>query len=197
MDIWSIDRLALFLLFVIPGFVSLKAYSLNFPGRIVKSSEQLMEAVTYSCINYALLSPLVYWGFRNKFWPDRPIFSIPFFLAILFGGPLLLVVGLAAFRRAKWVQRWLPHPTEYAWDFVFDQKTPWWVIASLDDGTRIGGLYGPKSFAASGVEKGGLYLEQAWVLNSDGGFDRERERTGGYLISADAIKTLEFFDCNA
>lgn len=59
MDIWEQDKLILFIAFVIPGFVSLKAYELLFPSQRTDSSTQIIEAVTYSCINYALLFWLI------------------------------------------------------------------------------------------------------------------------------------------
>jgi hypothetical protein len=55
MDIWEIDKLALFLAFVIPGFISIKAYQLAFPGTERATSDQLIDAIAYSSINYALL----------------------------------------------------------------------------------------------------------------------------------------------
>src|SRR5690554_8094132 len=55
MDIWEIDKLALFLAFVIPGFISIKAYQLAFPGTERATSDQLVDAIAYSSINYALL----------------------------------------------------------------------------------------------------------------------------------------------
>src|SRR5690606_40625695 len=60
MDIWQTDKLVLFLAFVIPGFISIKCYQLAFPGTARPSSEQLVDAIAYSCINYAVLAvPIV------------------------------------------------------------------------------------------------------------------------------------------
>ena len=55
MDIWSADKLILFIAFVIPGFLSIKFYQLVFPGTIRSATDQLIDAIAYSCINYALL----------------------------------------------------------------------------------------------------------------------------------------------
>ena len=57
MNIWEQDKLIIFIAFVIPGFISLKAYELFFPAQKTESSKQIVDAITYSCINYALL----YW----------------------------------------------------------------------------------------------------------------------------------------
>lgn len=58
MNIWEADKLLLFIAFVIPGFISLKVYELLNPGIQKESSKQIIDAVTYSCVNYAIL-----------FWP--------------------------------------------------------------------------------------------------------------------------------
>ena len=55
MDIWEIDKLILFITFVIPGFISIKAYQLIYPGKERAASDQLIDAIAYSSINYALL----------------------------------------------------------------------------------------------------------------------------------------------
>jgi hypothetical protein len=55
MDIWETDKLILFIAFVIPGFISIKWYELVFPGVEKESSDRLIDAISYSSINYALL----------------------------------------------------------------------------------------------------------------------------------------------
>ncbi|MGY0559808.1 DUF6338 family protein [Luteimonas sp. A277] len=56
MDIWEVEKLSLFLAFVIPGFISIKCYQVAFPGTARGSAEQLLDAIAYSCINYAVLA---------------------------------------------------------------------------------------------------------------------------------------------
>jgi len=40
MEIWEIDKLVLFIAFVIPGFISIKCYQLLFPGTEKSASDQ-------------------------------------------------------------------------------------------------------------------------------------------------------------
>lgn len=56
MDIWSLDKLALFIAFVIPGFITMKVYGLLAATGHRDSSQQLIDAVAYSCLNYAVLA---------------------------------------------------------------------------------------------------------------------------------------------
>lgn len=74
MPIWEIDKLLLFILFVIPGFISIKIYELLFPGQDKDSSKQIIDAVTYSCINYAILGWLIYSVETSKLNTDCPWF---------------------------------------------------------------------------------------------------------------------------
>jgi hypothetical protein len=193
MEIWSDGKLTLFLLFVIPGFVSLKAYRTINPGLAVKSADQLIDAIAYSCINYAILAPFIYFIVSYRWWVSHSVwFTIFCFLALLVA-PMGWAVALTAFRRTEFARKWLPHPTDFAWEFFFSQKRPCWIIATLQDGSKVGGLYAGASFAASGVAKGDIYLEQAWLINDDGGLERRRTETDGILIFGDSIRGLEFF----
>jgi hypothetical protein len=48
-----------------PGFVSLKAYEIFVPTQKIDSTKILIEAITYSCINYALLFMPVAYFYNN------------------------------------------------------------------------------------------------------------------------------------
>ena len=49
------ETLALFLIFFIPGFISLKVYDLLIPGERRDFSKSLFDAVAYSSLNFAAL----------------------------------------------------------------------------------------------------------------------------------------------
>lgn len=55
MDIWELNKLILFIAFVVPGFVSLKVYELLLPRAPRDAPQQVVDAVAYSSINYAPL----------------------------------------------------------------------------------------------------------------------------------------------
>jgi hypothetical protein len=50
MDILDNNKILLFIIFVIPGFVALKAYQLIFNITAKDTANQLIDAVAYSCI---------------------------------------------------------------------------------------------------------------------------------------------------
>lgn len=55
MDIWEYSKIFIFIMFVIPGFISLKVYEILQVSVSKESSKLIIDAVAYSCINYAVL----------------------------------------------------------------------------------------------------------------------------------------------
>ena len=194
MDIWDSNKLYLFILFVIPGFVSLKAYEILFHATQKNVSNLLVEAITYSCINYAILFVFIYQVERLNLKNNYPVSYGIFYGFVFFIAPIIWVIALKSLRLCKWMQKWLPHPTAKAWDYVFGKRKPYWVIINLKDGKKIAGLYGFDSFTTSGDNKEEIYLEKTWKLNKSGGFDRERVNSEGILVISSEIESLEFFN---
>lgn len=193
MDIWDTSKLVLFVAFVIPGFVSLKTYELLFLSTPKDTSSQLIDAVAYSCLNYAILFPVIYYVNAYEVGTTSPIVFALLCLIVLFVSPIVWVCSLRAVRCSNLFQRWLPHPTEKPWDYVFSKRDPYWVIVTMKDGKKLGGKYGYNSFSSSGTTKEQIYFEETWVLNADGGFDRPKETTAGTLIVSSDIDSIEFF----
>ncbi|EKO4006960.1 DUF6338 family protein [Vibrio fluvialis] len=191
MSIWEVDKLVLFIAFVIPGFISIRAYELFFPGNNEDSSKKLIDAITYSCVNYALLFPLIYWVENAQ---ENIIIQVCFYSLVLFFAPVLWVYIWKRIRETQYVQDRLPHPANRPWDYVFSQRKPYWIIVTLKDGTKLAGKYGGKSFVSSCPNKEQIYLEQSWELNAEGGFERAHEQSSGVLIITDEISYLELFE---
>jgi hypothetical protein len=70
------------------------------------------------------------------------------------------------------------------------------VIINLKNGEKIGGVYGPNSFASSFPRKEQVYLEQLWQVDKNGKFIQAMIQTNGVLVSIDEIKTIEFYNKN-
>jgi hypothetical protein len=190
MDIWETNKLILFIAFVIPGFISMKVYGLLSPGDRDNSFKQVTDAVAYSCIDYALLSWAIYLIAAN----DTPVYlRAGFCLFALFIFPVILAYAWDRLRATKWFQARAPHPIGKPWDYVFGKHEPYWVIATLKDGTKIAGRYGGKSFTSSAPDREQIYLEETWVLNADGGFERAKGQTAGTIITSTEIASVELF----
>lgn len=193
MDIWDTNKLMLFIAFVIPGFVSLKTYELLVPVASKESDKQLIDAISYSSINYALMLLPIYEIETHQVRQLCPTAYILFYVFVLLIAPILWAYALKVLRTKEFSQRLMPHPTEKPWDYVFAQRKPYWVIVTLKDNKKIAGRYGSDSFASSAPAAEEIYLEENWYINDDGGFDRPRTGTAGILILSSEIVTVEFF----
>ncbi|MDU9049713.1 MAG: DUF6338 family protein [Candidatus Electrothrix sp. Rat3] len=196
MNIWDIDKLFLFIAFVIPGFISIKTYEILIPTESKDSSKQILDAIAYSCINYALLMWLILEVEQSTLNTTHPFLYKIFYTLVLFVFPIIWVLMWRWVRGWKFLQERLPHPTVKPWDYVFCQKQWYWIIVTLKNGDKIAGKYGGKSFTSSNPAPEQIYFEEAWVLNDDGGFDRPRRGTAGIIILSEEILTVELFEYN-
>nr|WP_236165647.1 DUF6338 family protein [Pseudomonas fulva] len=191
MDIWAADKLILFIAFVIPGFISIKCYQLLQPGVVRNAADQVVDAIAYSCINYALFLWLIFAVERSALRDAHPLLYGIFYVVVLLVGPVIWAVMWRWMRSWEVFQRNAPHPTAKPWDFIFQQRKPYWVIVHLKGGGTIGGLYGGQSFASSAPAPEQIYLEQEWIVE-DGGLTRAVESSAGVLISGTEIAHIEF-----
>lgn len=192
MDIWETDKLVLFIAFVIPGFLSIKFYQLIFPSTVRSASDQIVDAIAYSCINYALLFWAVVYVQEHNLKAVHPSLYYLFYVFVLFISPLLLVLVWKWLRTHERFKGSAPHPTAKPWDFVFEKSKPYWIVVYLKNGKTVGGKYSGKSFASSYPVEEQIYLEEAWIVTDEGILDRPIKRSAGVLVMASEISYLEF-----
>ena|ERR1700733_4099890 len=185
------EALALFLIFFIPGFITLKVYDLLIPGEQRDFSKSLVDAVAYSSLNFAALLWLIAIVRSGSLTPWE-WYTAMFFLLI--GVPALWPVIFVQMRRHPLVAHRIASPNARVWDDIFAKRTPYWVIVHLKDQRRIGGLYGGKSFTSHSPAPPEIFLEQVWHVDADGGFTGSMvESTSGILIIGTEILALKFF----
>lgn len=192
MNVWDENKLFLFIAFVVPGFVAIKVYELLAPSKSGESSKQLVDAISYSCLNYAILLWPIYLVETSSLKLTNLNYYLFFYFSVLFVFPTLLVILWRWLRELEIVQKFVPHPTQKPWDYVFSQRQCHWVIVTLKNGEKIAGMYGPNSFASSAPAEEQLYLEEQWMLNDAGGFERRVEQTSGIIILSSEIMFVEF-----
>lgn len=193
LSIWEVDKLLLFIAFIIPGFVSLKVFELLYPSDVRDSSKSIIDALTYSCINYSiLLVPVWFLSDSIDFQKLEHIFALSV-IALLFL-PIVTSLVYCKVRTTDFIQSKAPHPTKVPWDFVFGQRKWYWVLVELVDGKKIGGLYASDSFASNYPAPEQIYLEECWHIDEEDTFERQRTGTAGILIMSSQIKTIEFFN---
>jgi len=189
--IWEVDKFLLFFAFVIPGFISIKSYELLFPGASRSSSEQLIDAIAYSSINYALLALPIFAIENSSLKEECSWLYFGFYAFVLFVAPIVWVVIWKHLRTREIFQKNAPHPTGKPWDFVFAQRKPYWVKVTFKNGSIIGGRYAENSFASSAPAEEQIYLEETWILNDKGGFERKKNDTAGVIILSSEISHIE------
>jgi len=178
-------------MFVVPGFISLKAYELLLPNQLKDSSKQIIDAITYSCLNYSLLFFFIIKVEQSTLLITHPNYYFFFYFFVLFISPVIIVFIWKWIRSTNIAQKNAPHPTAKPWDYIFAQRKPYWVKVVLENGTIIGGRYSDKSFAASAPAVEQIYLEETWVLNQSGGFERMKNDTAGVIILSKNISHIE------
>lgn len=193
MDVWNINALALFIAFAIPGFVSLKTYQLLFPGEFKSSDKLIVDAIAYSSINYAILFWPIYEIEHHGVRSLHPTLYALFYVSALLIAPIFWVLVFKWVRTTQFAQRFMPHPTSKPWDFVFSKRSPYWIVVTLKNGSRVGGLYDASSFASSAPSPEQIYLQEQWVINDDGGFERQCHHTAGILILSSEIVAVQLF----
>lgn len=191
MDIWEVDKLILFIAFVIPGFISIKCYELAFPSSEKGSSERIIDAISYSSINYALLIFPITSIESSNIKNSCPFLYYIFYILVFFIAPIIWVILWKYIRTRDFFQKNAPHPTSKPWDYVFSQRRQYWVKVVLKDGSVIAGRYADKSFASSTPAQEQIYLEETWMLNNNGGFERAKNNTAGVIILSSEISHIE------
>ncbi len=191
MNIWEADKLIIFIGFVIPGFISIKIYELLNPSVTRDTSKQIIDAVAYSSINYALLFLPIIYVEKNDVIKDYPAVYGLFYLFVLFVCPIVMASLWSNIRKSNYIQKNLPHPTLKPWDYVFSKRKPHWIKVTLKDGSKIAGVFAENSFASSSPAEEQLYLEETWVINEDGGLERPKEQSEGIIVMASEIAYIE------
>ncbi|UYF81101.1 DUF6338 family protein [Acinetobacter ursingii] len=193
MEIFESSKLVLFIIFAIPGFISIKTYSLLCPNHEKDSTKLIIDAITYSCLNYALLGPFIY----------MMIFSKNGILFVLFYNYLLFIcharfssifsLGMVKVKKYGVFKRMLLI-LHQGHGLYFSQRKEYFVLVTLSDGKKLAGEYSEKSFTSSFPEDPQIYLEKAWEVSAEGGFERIREQSEGILILSKDIQSIEFFN---
>ena len=137
MDIRNVDKLTLFLVFFVPGFISIKVYDLMVPGERRDFSKSLLEAISYSTLNFAALFWLIALIQTGGFYRSHFILyslSVAMIMAGVSACWPFLFLRLSTWRP---IAKHLLHPIRKPWDYVFGKREPFWIIVHLQNGQKI------------------------------------------------------------
>lgn len=188
----SKEALDLFFMFGVPGFIAQRVYSLLVAGQEQKTTDRAVEILTFSLIHVALFS----WLYGLVEGITHPVLLHLAQVGVAALLPAIEALVLVRALKARWLRARLNmvHPTPKAWDHVFGMGKPFWVVLTLKSGSKIGGYYGPNSFASSFPNPEQIYIEQVWKLSEAGEFLTPIERSGGAIIPFTDCQFIEFFE---
>lgn len=192
--IWEVEKLKLFLIFFIPGFISIKVYGLLVADKKVDFSKSIYEAIGYSCLNFAAFFWLLNIIHSPGFFDSHTLWYYILFSIVLFITPMTWPILYCWITKHRFLSKYLIDPIKSPWDKFFSNGKSYWVLVHLKDGRVIGGKYARKSFASSYPRKQEIYLEEVWKLDANKKFVQKIDRTEGIIILRDEIIALEFFN---
>ncbi len=199
--------LALFLFFIVPGFVAIKVYDLTVPTERRSFGEAFVEFISYSFIVLLLwLWPFVaLFGSQQEYTLGYFVLFFAMVILIAFVTPSLLAViyykvrASARFQKAtqKIAGERIPEPSPTPWDFFFQTSEVVLVRFHLHSGERFGGLYAKGSNASSYPQPQQIYVKKLYRLDEEGRFVEEVENTLGAIINKEDCKMIEFLEAQS
>jgi Family of unknown function (DUF6338) len=194
-DLGDPSKIPALLALLAPGFIILWVRSRVVEGPTVEFSQQLFHFALVSAAYYGLIGPLfhVSRGLALPAWAWSILFYFAVPAALAYGIGLITKRGLEYAITERLGIRFLNRiPT--AWDYRFgevDEAT--FVLATLKDGTTIGGRMAFGSYAASAKDGRDLYIAEIWRLpDTEGGDWIPVMPRRGALICGDEIRYVEF-----
>lgn len=173
---------------VLPGFISIRVYSLIHPSENKPLKDILLDAIAYSVLNAALLWFLV----QDYLLVSTPLLSWPVMVLVFVlapaGWPFLLNRLLISLAHRNIVL--FRHRT--GWDDFFSRRNPCWLRVHLHDGTVIAGYFGERSYATLFPQSGHLYMEQLWNVDAGTGeIQGEEPISAGIILKPDDYRFVE------
>jgi hypothetical protein len=181
----DINNIELLIIFVAPGFISLKVWGLLNSSPRFRLSESLIEAIIYSSWNAVFFL----WLF-DILKALHPILAYGVVCIVL---PVLWPVLVYNLSKIPFFKTRL---TPTAWDHFFNLKEDCFIRLHLKNGQILGGIYTDTSFASEYPEKKDLYLSKLWRLDEEGVFQEEIENSNGLLVNFEEVSFIEIDKLN-
>lgn len=192
MNIWDIDKAALFIVLVLPGFISLKVYDLIVAGENRDFSKSIVESIAYSVLNFAVLSWLIIKISAPDYWIESPFFYWISIVHIFIVFPSVWPFIFVSLSKLKIFKKHLLNPINQPWDKFFSRRESYWVTVHLKNDTVIRGKYALNSSASAYPKERQIYLEEVWKAGKNGGFGKKVDRTMGVILFESEISYIEF-----
>jgi hypothetical protein len=194
MNPFESETLRLIFIFFVPGFISIKVYDLLVPTEKRDFSKDMFEAISYSCINFAILFWVIFEINSTEFQPAHPFLYYLATVFILFVAPIIWPIAFLRIISIGFIRKRIIDPFLKPWDRLFSRKRAYWVIVHLKGGRKIGGRYGRQSSSSSYPAEEQIYIEELWQIDQKTGrFIAPIPQTQGALISSKNYVFIELF----
>jgi hypothetical protein len=189
------DSIPTFLIFFIPGFISVKVYTMLMPSQKYNFGERLFETLAYSGLNYIVFFISVYLIFGERFFRSNNEFGIILF--IVFIAIVAPVLWACLFYRLQknegWLKEYVYYPPNSIWEKSFTANKGRFLTVTLKSGTVIAGRSGNKSLGFRMGDNQDIYIQECWTI-SNKKFVAPVPDSKGVFISGTEIALVEFFD---
>ncbi|MGC1468013.1 MAG: DUF6338 family protein [Sphingorhabdus sp.] len=176
-----------------PGMILLWARSRVKAGPTPELQERLIGYAAASTAYFAAISPLFY---------IEGMIKLPSWLwAVSHYAVAPFVIGLALayvsqreweYKAARFVGLNFSHHIPAAWDYTFSQMAgSTYLLATLKDGSQVGGLMNTSSFASSSKDERDLLIEEVWLVDKNEWKRAEPPRS--VLLCGGDINYIEIF----
>lgn len=200
-DIWSIDKLTLFVAFFIPGFIATQVYGLFVGVEDTEFTKRLPAVIGYSAIHYAMTGWLLF-AVPEGLWRSATAYLIVLVLPAFWTPVILMVRDRRKWRNVFFTKKWVPNVRSTFDSILTPDATPWdrvldnggrFVRLRMKSGLYLGGYLGKGSTISTHPYERQLFIANAYTMSDDGKFLKAIPRTGLLVQGEDveAIETIE------
>lgn len=194
-----VNSVFLVIVFLVPGFVfrSVEGQFIYLDKRL-EWQKFALGLLTRSTFVYSCFSPFILQGWEER-WHETYfglaaafLFAIPAAMGFLIGviRQKKLIPDLIRKMRLDTFEK---HHIPTAWDYLFSEVGPTWVIVTLKDGTKYRGFFGPDSYVSSDPDERDLYISHAFIERGKGEFEIV-PNTKGIYFKDDAVSIVELIE---
>ena len=194
-----VQTLAAFVAFLVPGFLSVRAYEAARGGEGRNINDALVDVVIYSFATDAMWVPTLCFALAQPAGSLRNAVVVAIGLLGFVVTPIALGVGWFALQKRLARIGYVSDPLQKPWDRMFarirERKMDVGLILTLVDGRKFGGRFVDPGSASHYPAHEQVHVGEAWRLDQETGDFLERvDGTEGFIIDKRDILTVEFVD---
>lgn len=193
-DIWATDKLALFIAFVLPGFISMQIYRLFVAGDDSDIAKKLPAIVAYSALHYFVWGWLIF--VTNGMWRNVAIYLVVLGLPTLWPIIVLLLRDNEKWSKVFWPPKQMfaamLKPEATPWDRVFSKQK--FIRITLKDGGFVGGFLDKGSLISTSPGDEQIFIQSEYAVDQESGEIGEQLEATGVLINGTEIKLIELIE---